>query len=86
MGLRIAGAENPSGVPLTANVMADSGIPALLPTFGAPATDPSLSGTGPRFTNASRGLAGTGSTNSGTQFFLGQQNSALLLNRIFGRG
>ncbi|MCE2652105.1 MAG: hypothetical protein LW650_00945 [Planctomycetaceae bacterium] len=71
------------------DTMGDTGNAAALrpiPEVGAQPLPPAttVAGTGPRYLNLSRALAGQGSVNSGTQFFLGQQNSELLLRRIFG--
>ena len=94
VGLRLTAAVNPGGNPQTVDFMATSGTQrastfGLISTTGAipnlGATPPANAGSGPRSLDVSRALAGAGSnTAAGTQFFLGQQNSAQLLRRIFG--
>jgi len=70
--------------PAIVDFMAVSGAGAApIPTFGG--IPPATAGSGPRSIDLARGLSGqNSSTSAGTQFFLGQQNSAQLLRRIFG--
>ena len=94
VGLRLSAAANPGGNPQTVDFMATSGTQTAstfglvstigaIPNFGA--TPPANAGSGPRSLDVSRPLSGLNSdTAAGTQFFLGQQNSAQLLRRIFG--